>query len=103
MYYKIGRLICYFLSAITLVWGVFWVAHNGLSASLIFFLAVAFLLYELADYIEYLRIKNLRNIRGMEPCDHCKSSGKIGRRRCPKCKGKGYIIPEADRFRPPIA
>jgi hypothetical protein len=102
MRYKVNKAIAYVLSAGCIALMFYWVLTRGFGAIAILLFLAAVLSYEYTDYVDFARQRAAWNARPTEACRHCKSTGKIGRRRCPECGGRGFIVAPKDRFRPPI-
>jgi hypothetical protein len=81
---------------------VLWLVANGFGAVPVILGVVAILLFEYADYSDYAVFRRRINAREMQPCLTCKKTGKVGKRRCPDCGGRGWVVAPPDRGRPPI-
>ena len=98
----LGKIIAWIISAVFFVSALFWLLTQGFGWAVILLLLGGVLFYEFGDYLDFARIKEAREAREQEPCLHCRSSGRIGKKRCPVCRGKGYVVAPEDKFRPPI-
>lgn len=101
MIFKTGKFLSYVMSGVFLCLAVYWFVKNGFSVTVILFLAGGILFYEYSDYLDFARVKAKRG-RTTGPCLTCRSTGKIGGRKCPRCGGKGYVSVQKDKGRPPI-
>jgi hypothetical protein len=102
MLYRAGKIIAYLACGILAVYTVFRWVTQGFGAGVVLSALAAFLSYEFGDYMDFARVKKAANAREMQPCIACKTSGRIGKRRCPACKGRGWVTAPLDRNRPPI-
>ncbi len=101
MIFKMGKFLSYVMSGVCFCLAVYWFVGKGFSVMVILFLAGGILFYEYSDYLDFARVK-AKQSRTTGPCLHCRSTGKIGGRRCPRCGGKGYVSVPKDKGRPPI-
>ncbi len=102
MIHKVSKFFCYTVSAGFVALAMLFFVSSGFSYKVVLCIAVAILAYEFADYLDYVKIKSNREARELEPCLYCRATGKVGKRRCPMCRGKGHRTAPVDTFRPPI-
>lgn len=102
MLYKAGKIFAFIVCGIFTVYAIYRWIFQGFGAGVVLSAIAAFFSYEFGDYMDFVRVKKAANAREMQPCIACKTTGKIGRRRCPACKGRGWFPAPPDRNRPHI-
>ena len=102
MIYRTGKVIAYIACGIFAVYAVVRLISHGFGAGVVLSVIAAFLSYEFGDYMDFVRIKKAANAREQQPCLACKTTGRLGKRACPSCRGRGWIPAPPDRNRPPI-
>ncbi len=102
MRYRIGKNIAYFLCGVFVALALLWAVLRGLGVEVLLLIAAALLCYEFADYTDYARFRRAVSAREVQPCLRCNTSGRLGRRQCPDCRGRGFVVAPPDKGRPPI-
>jgi hypothetical protein len=102
MRYKALKAVALVVCGVFIVLAIVWAAIRGLGAGLVLLGLLAILSYEYADYCDFARFRAAMKAREVQPCLRCRTAGRIGKRRCPECKGRGWVVAPPDYGRPPI-